>query len=731
MLLVLTAHAQSPDSVSLDRLFVIPDASGARVRSYLGVWSEAELARLTLVDTNFRSGGSVGSFGLAPVDVVWQPAIGRAILLAYPGGMAALYRVTIGASPQLEVIWRGQGQRYSRIVATGNFDRDSTQEVAIIGDSSFAIVGIDGNMRMRIAAPMIDAYPVTSAAEQFVILTRDGSNVTVSILDASSHRVLDRRSLRLPGKVLSLYRTSKSFVLALASDRQPGTAYLVDLARRLEVTSIPMSRPVFALVGFEADRHHAVAALVRDYPTPRLVPLIAGSEVVDIDYPLTTVFESVASTLNYHALIASDSVALYTSEWKLIDAVASPGTDAPRLTEIGPNAMLLATGSGSRRIAVDATGPSWLSRNWRILMGVTAVLLALGAIVAFIARISHVQSIYFNLVGVPSSHGVIVLSRTQRVTQMNPSARNLLGISSYIPLDRHIGEYLTRDELRGVVAALRGLFIDGESFEQRLDIESGDSSRAITFRGRTMLTRAGFRAGYLLLVEDVTSTIAQERLVNWASVAHHIAHEMKTPLGTVRMTAEMLRERLTANGRDEDYLRATTRILKQSERLREIVDDLLTVARTESLQRTRADFSLLIASLANDYRDYLPPNVELEVTISGEDYRCNIDVQQVTVAIRNLLDNARHAIGGRESGRITVAVASTEREMTLVVADNGIGMRDETLSRLFQPFYSEREGGSGIGTVIIKRVFEAHGGSVDVTSAPGEGTRFVIKVPRD
>jgi two-component system nitrogen regulation sensor histidine kinase NtrY len=67
----------------------------------------------------------------------------------------------------------------------------------------------------------------------------------------------------------------------------------------------------------------------------------------------------------------------------------------------------------------------------------------------------------------------------------------------------------------------------------------------------------------------------------------------------------------------------------------------------------------------------------------------------------------------------------------MTVEDNGVGMRPETLARLFQPFYSEREGGSGIGTVIIKRVFEAHGGTVDVISSFGVGTKFTVTLPRE
>jgi signal transduction histidine kinase len=733
LVLALPAHAQNALRAS-ETLVAVPGdrlVGGPSRHGFLGMVREGELVRLNVYDDSLRQRAFLTSYGLAPVDAAWQPSIGRALLLAAPLGVPTLFSVPVDAPPEPALIWRGEGHPFSRIVATGDFDDDGTIEAALVGDSAFVIVRLDGTVRFRLERPMIDAGLVAADGSQFALVWRDGANAVVALFDARTNHSTRPISVPLTGPILTLLRSDGPPVLALASTRSGNGAWLVDLTRTIEPPPIPLASPPAALVPFDHEGRPMIAALVRAQHGPRLVPLSGDVEPVVVDYPLSLAFESVAISRDHIALVAPDSTAIYSRSWELLLTVASPGVEDPRLVELGSADLLLSTLSGSLRLRIDSSGPSWLERHWPMLLGGLVVLLALAAIGAMIARYSLVQSIYFNLVGVPSSYGVIVLSRTQRVTQMNGSARELLGVSTYIPLGRHIGEYLTRPELHGVIATMRRLFIEGEPFEQRLDIDSGERVRALNFRGRTMLTRAGFRAGYLLLVEDVTRTIAQERLVNWASVAHHIAHEMKTPLGTVRMTAEMLRDKLTTNGRDEDYLRATTRIIRQSERLREIVDDLLTVARTESLQKTRADLSLLLGSLAHDYREYLPPNVELDVVIQGEDHRCLVDVQQMSVALRNLLDNARHAIGGRDNGRISVTLAAQEREVMLTVEDNGIGMRPETLARLFQPFYSEREGGSGIGTVIIKRVFEAHGGGVEVTSTYGQGSRFVVRIPRE
>jgi signal transduction histidine kinase len=205
---------------------------------------------------------------------------------------------------------------------------------------------------------------------------------------------------------------------------------------------------------------------------------------------------------------------------------------------------------------------------------------------------------------------------------------------------------------------------------------------------------------------------------------------MKTPLGTVRMTAEMLHDKVAARGDDPDSQRAAQRIVRQSIRLREIVDDLLTVARTESLDRVPDDLGRVVSALIHDHADSLPSNVEVRLELNGAAFPLELDSAQLTVALRNMLDNAVQAIGSRQEGLVRVSLTENTNALVLIVEDNGIGMSTGTLAKLFQPFYTERQGGSGIGTVIIKRVIEGHGGTIAIESERGKGTRFIITFHR-
>lgn len=701
---------------------------------YLGIARQGEVLQITRYTSQLRDTSQTQYLhGSYPYDLVVPiTPSGNAFLLAGFGGKAGFYAVSLTGAPTLTPVWQSPLSPMRRIVAIEDFDHDGRDEAALLGDSAFVVVGLQGEERFVLRGDLIDAYVVHGDSTRFLLVSRDGGNVLVNWVDAAHGRLLAQRSLEGSSDVIStMGDLGIGDELLIAPTTVPSHLYRFDIRRMILLGSRPLPGVPAALVPIRDGEMPSVAALFRTYPAPTLLPLANGILPRKLDYPLGTVFDDAVSSPHLTALVSRDSIAIYDRSMHLLGIAPSIGGTEVRITELDSATLLVSTATGSRFMTIDWNGMSWLERNWlELAIYVVSGLLILAMLVAA-RRYRFVRTLYNNLVRVPGSHGIIVISSSQRVIHVNRSAREILEISPYIPLGRHVSEYLISEGTRLVMSLLRRLFADGEGFEVRVDLNNGLDSRALTFRGRPMFGQYGFAAGYLLLIEDVTQTIERERLVNWASVAHHIAHEMKTPLGTVKVTAEMLNDRLGNNGAEPEYQRATHRILKQSQRLREIVDDLLTVARTETLHKVGADVSLLVTSTAHECRESYPPSLELTVQIQGDDFRCSVDVNQLTIAVRNLLDNAWQAIGDREGGRIEVTVADmAELGVGLTVVDNGIGMSRETMAKLFQPFYTEREGGSGIGTVIVKRVVEAHGGTVTVESELGKGTRFILTLPR-
>lgn len=217
------------------------------------------------------------------------------------------------------------------------------------------------------------------------------------------------------------------------------------------------------------------------------------------------------------------------------------------------------------------------------------------------------------------------------------------------------------------------------------------------------------------------------RLAAWADMARQVAHEVKNPLTPIQLAAEHLR-RVFADSR-EDFgavLESCTRtILDQVRTLRGIVTEFSAFARPPAPTPELADLDAIVAAATRPYEGVLPPGVSLEVR-RGPVPSVQGDRRLLERAVVNLLENALQAVG--ERGRIVVALAVLDGAVEIGVEDDGPGLPAEVRERAFEPFFSSKTGGSGLGLPLVKKIAEDHGGSVRLESGPGR-TRAVIRLP--
>lgn len=733
--------------VGIDRLSAQqPDQTERRFPSlyrisggWFGIDREKETDRLLLYDSAFRERTQTQWLDLHPLDFAPLPSPWgdtAALLLARPSGATILFRVRITSTPELEPIWQTTGGGYHTITSVRNPLLQGGPEVILSGDSGLTAIRMDGTQAYvrpgrLLAPPIVNGVGRT----ELIALERLGSSVAVSWLDPATGNILTTRPLDAGGEALwtvSRTKPGESELVVVTSD--PPTLYRFRKESRGFQERIPIPEFPDALLPLTYGK--GVALLYREYPAPRAV--IAENSTLStraLYYPDQEIYSSFFADGELTILVGENSAAVYDGTLHYLCSISVSGGIEPRLIRLGSDggkegAYLLATDEGSRIVTIREEKFLWLRRVWPyILAGVVAAFLIWSGFSAY-RRYRFLRAVYTNLVQAPDSAGVVVTSGRGRVLQLNQSARLFLNIDTRVPLGRHISSYLQSEELRPVLDSTRRLLATGEPFETELGRVVEGNQRTLRFQGRIMYGRYGTASGYILLMEDITASLERDRLVNWASVAHHIAHEMKTPLGTVRTTAELMRATVARHPEPEKLAPSIQRILRQSIRLREIVDDLLTVARTESLNRMETNLSLLFSSLIDEFSEYVPGTIQLRYETRGGDFQSYVDPDQLTIAVRNLLVNARQAIGERESGKITLTLHGEPERLRIVVEDNGIGMSKTTLDRLFQPYYTEKEGGSGIGTVIVKRVVEGHDGTVVVESEQGVGTIFTLKLPR-
>ena len=223
----------------------------------------------------------------------------------------------------------------------------------------------------------------------------------------------------------------------------------------------------------------------------------------------------------------------------------------------------------------------------------------------------------------------------------------------------------------------------------------------------------------------------------WLSrLAGGLAHELKNPLSTLGMHLALLREQWQAAETPLAHrsVRSLNTIEKEVSRLNDILEDFLRFARTGELEREPTSLNSLIEQVVAFLRPEAEARgIEIETFLDANLPLLQLDPARIKQVILNLLINARQAMSPRGHGRITVISRPDSAGgfgQILEIVDDGPGMDADTLARAYEVYYSTKKGGSGLGLALVRRVIEAHDGQVEIQSAPGHGTRVMLRLPR-
>jgi two-component system sensor histidine kinase HydH len=224
----------------------------------------------------------------------------------------------------------------------------------------------------------------------------------------------------------------------------------------------------------------------------------------------------------------------------------------------------------------------------------------------------------------------------------------------------------------------------------------------------------------LAQVENKTAELVKsERLATIGTMASRIAHDLKQPLTIMQTYSDMLTPEIISklDYKDkEKWFRIQNSILDMNR----IIEDVLDFARTTEIKKKKSSFSRILRLALNHIK--LPYGII--INLPETDISVNCDARKIEGVLSNLLNNAVHAIDGQ--GKIDVTVSSDSKIIKIQVKDSGPGIPPENLEKIFEPMFTTKKTGTGLGLVICKSIVEQHGGSISVSNKP---TTFTIKLP--
>jgi two-component system, sporulation sensor kinase E len=330
--------------------------------------------------------------------------------------------------------------------------------------------------------------------------------------------------------------------------------------------------------------------------------------------------------------------------------------------------------------------------------------------------------------------GVMVADQFNKLILCNKAAERMVPLRDFEYVEKIIWEVIGDPD---IAEFLRHTILNEDSVRDREFTLDGAGAARILSVSVMPLVRRGRVRGNVVHVEDVSERRWKEArlrraesLASLTTLAAGVAHEIKNPLGSIGIHIQLMQKLLAAgetvkSGEISDYLDIVN---EEVERLNRIVMDFLFAVRPMDINLEDHDLNALL----HEIMDFMKYEIEEAEVRLVEDYQVDIphillDDKFIKQAILNIVKNALNAMP--EGGELTVSTRCRGDEVLLRIIDSGTGMSEEVLDKIFEPYFTTKEFGSGIGLTIVYKIIKEHRGEISVISQEGKGTTFTLSFP--
>jgi PAS domain S-box-containing protein len=332
-----------------------------------------------------------------------------------------------------------------------------------------------------------------------------------------------------------------------------------------------------------------------------------------------------------------------------------------------------------------------------------------------------------------SMDAVFIADMDLKFRDVNPAAKNLLGYSTEtlynLELPEIIDDELTSARLRQLLQAGRGIN------DREVDVKTGSGERKSCILSASVETDEEGQSYIQGILHDITNlrknewlTLQAEKLAATGRLVRTLAHEVRNPLNNITLSAEQMMQEVN----DEGSLLYINVIRRNSIRISNIIAELLNSARPTDIELKVICLQNLMEEVMAICADSIRlKQVKVESHILQEPLYVLADMEKLEIAIINIIVNAVEAMEEQlEEGRhLYIRIDRREGQAIIEVMDSGCGISDENLGRLFEPYYTSKRNGMGLGLASTLNIIQSHKGYIDVNSALGKGTTFTINLP--
>jgi len=336
---------------------------------------------------------------------------------------------------------------------------------------------------------------------------------------------------------------------------------------------------------------------------------------------------------------------------------------------------------------------------------------------------------YMEIVLKNVSAGVITLDANGMITTINKSAEKMLHLRADQILNKNYKKVLSVQQMELAEEIVSNLKTAGENFiELPIRVTIAGKPKSFLTHFTALKDDTENPMGVVMVFDDLTELEKAQRMAAWREVARRIAHEVKNPLTPIKLSAQRLHRKYAHKINEPVFEDCTRTIIDHVDLIRNLVNEFYDFARFPTANPKPCDLQPIIEETLALYKEG-HPNIVFDLVIDNPIPRLNLDRQQIKQAMINLVDNAVGAI--KNQGRILIHLSHDPavKQVRIEVSDNGAGISDDFKTRLFEPYFSTKKSGMGLGLTIVSTIIADHNGMIRVQDNQPHGAKFVIELP--
>jgi two-component system sensor histidine kinase PilS (NtrC family) len=344
--------------------------------------------------------------------------------------------------------------------------------------------------------------------------------------------------------------------------------------------------------------------------------------------------------------------------------------------------------------------------------------------------LQRLQDLHGNVIATMSS-GLLTTDSSLRATFLNRAGGDLLGTDPSRAPGTPISEL--GFDFAEEWDQIRERLGDRQTYRGEIELDRDNSRHVLGFSLRVLKDAVGGE-GALLLFQDLTEMKKLERKARFneqlaavGELAAGIAHEIRNPLASISGSVQVLSNELNVGSAERRLMEI---IVSESERLSKTIEDFLRFVRPQERRVAVFDVAMTVTEVMDLFRlsNEVSGAHQISIDVSPPTSMLSGDRDQIRQIVYNVAKNAVRAMS--QGGKLTVIGREDDAWYTIRFVDTGQGMSQEQLARLFTPFSTAFDGGTGLGMAIVRRIVQDHGGTIDAESRPGEGTTVIVLLPR-